>query len=46
MKDSIKEIIHELVSMGKRPDQMEERTSNIEGRNIEIMQREEERHEH
>ena len=43
MKNSIKEIKNELLSIGNRADQMQERISYIKDRNIEMAQREEER---
>ena len=45
MKNSIKEIKNELMSIEKRADQMVERISHIKDRKLEMMQREE-RDEH
>ena len=43
MKHSIKEIRNELLDIGNRANRMEGKISDIEDRNLEIMQREEER---
>ena len=40
MKDSVKEIKNELASTGNRADQMQERISCIQDRNLEMTQRE------
>ena len=41
-KNSIKEIKNELASTGNRVDQMKERISGNEDRNLEVMQKEKE----
>ena len=41
MKNSIKQTKNELMSTGNRAEQMEERISEKEGRNLEMMQRDE-----
>ena len=43
MKNLIKEIKNELANIGNRADQIEESISDIKGRNLEMMHREEER---
>ena len=44
MKNSVKEIKNELASTGNRADQMQERISCIQDRNLEMTQREDEKH--
>ena len=43
MKNSIKEIKNELASIGNRVEQTEKKISDSENRNVEMMQRKEER---
>ena len=43
MKNSIKEIKNELVNTGNRVDQMEKKNSDINGKNLEMVHREEKR---